>query len=377
MVMKRTDELKTPPAIDPAEHAVESRFLARHVYYLVEFQEHHYAWIKCEGMPDRVYQLPTEDAAREVLRGDQARLLLTSALNERAASVVILGPGSQPKLIYQAAVVNAEGAGIWLAASDTVTGRSRHVLTQFANLGEAMAAFAWQAEQTANEIERTQLDDYPDVLAAVLRYRAAAARADASRARLGDQLRSNEARLRSERAVSQLAHRIDVSRGFLHRVLADEEWTWPAATISADVMREEGEGLKVGGRTWSVRARLSIDADNEQQARMVVEDVLAHLDLNVCGTPALVTPSTAGRFWKSETELDLSALSVIQPDDAVTRFKYVVRNLNGATLTSSGQPDEDRGLWEWLPDRWEMANHSEVFVNPAVRAASICVTANP
>ena len=40
---------------------------------------------------------------------DQARLLLTSASDERAASVVILGPGSQSQLVYQAAVVNARG----------------------------------------------------------------------------------------------------------------------------------------------------------------------------------------------------------------------------------------------------------------------------
>ena len=51
-----------------------------------------------------------------------------------------------------------------------------------------MEAFARQAERIAGEIEKRQVGDYPGFLAAALRYRAAAARADACRARLGDQV---------------------------------------------------------------------------------------------------------------------------------------------------------------------------------------------
>ena len=171
---------------------------------------------------------------------------------------------------------------------------------------------------------------------------------------------------------------MDVSRGFLHRVLAGDEWVWPAARISADAAGE-GEGPLADGRTWTVRVRLSVDANSEQQARAAVEDVLAQLGVAVRGTPAVAAPATAGRFWRGEAELDLSGLPAIQPNDAATRFKYVVRNVSGVTLASSGQPDEYRALWEWLPERWEMLAYtrSEVFVNPSTRAANIYVTAEP
>ncbi|MBV9095730.1 MAG: hypothetical protein JO132_17980 [Streptosporangiaceae bacterium] len=58
----------------------------------------------------------------------------------------------------------------------------------------------------------------------MLRYRAATVRADRARALLGDAVRSSQAGMDNKQAVARTA---GISREFLYRVLAGQEWTWP------------------------------------------------------------------------------------------------------------------------------------------------------
>ena len=60
---------------------------------------------------------------------------------------------------------------------------------------------------------------------------------------------------------------------------------------------------------------------------------------------------SAGRVphWNVITDLDLSALESIAPDDAVTRFRYVIRNLPKVVFTGE-TGDRRSGLWQWLLD---------------------------
>ena len=71
------------------------------------------------------------------------------------------------------------------------------------------------------------------------------------------------------------------------------------------------------------------------------------------------------------TDLDLSALESITPDDAVTRFRYVIRNLPGVAFTGSETGDRRSGLWQWLSDSWELAWQDQGLAHPAIRAAGI------
>jgi len=48
-----------------------------------------------------------------------------------------------------------------------------------------------------------------------------------SRATVGDAVRRSERELRAARSISPLAGAIGISREFLYRVLAGDEWTWP------------------------------------------------------------------------------------------------------------------------------------------------------
>ena len=122
-----------------------------------------------------------------------------------------------------------------------------------------------------------------------------------------------------------------------------------------------------------MRLRLAIDAEHADEARAIAEEVLRKMD--VTAGPR-VTPSAGRvRYWNIVTDLDLSGLMSITPDDAPTRFKYVIRNLEGAQFTSPGAGDGNFGLWQWLPDSWEMAGQYQELAHPAVRAAGILVSA--
>ena len=67
----------------------------------------------------------------------------------------------------------------------------------------------------------------------------------------------------------------------------------------------------------------------------------------------------------------MSALESITPDDAVTRFRYVIRNLPRVVFTGSESSDRRSGLWQWLPDNWELAWQDQELAHPTVRAAGI------
>jgi hypothetical protein len=92
--------------------------------------------------------------------------------------------------------------------------------------GKRLAPQAW-AERAADRVERERGSAVPDVVAGVLRYRAAEARVTAARATVGGAVRSSEQELRAARSISPLAGAIGISREFLYRVLAGDEWTWP------------------------------------------------------------------------------------------------------------------------------------------------------
>jgi hypothetical protein len=128
--------------------------------------------------------------------------------------------------------------------------------------------------------------------------------------------------------------------------------------------------------TWTVKLRLAIDTEDEPEARAIAGEVFQAMGVAVAGELQVARSASHRPFWNIVTDLDLSAAGNVRPDDALTRFRYVIRNLPNVTFIS---PQSDKGLsclYQWLPDEWTTSHNPEELVHPAVRAAGIFVTAN-
>ena len=239
------DAMGGPPDIDPHAYAIESRHWGASSCLLVRYEGRYYAWLVGPDGNPLVHPMTGEAAARGFLDDWQATNLLHTRWNEMVVHIFLLDPGQGPqnantprhggaRVIYHSAVIDVEGDGIWVASyEDTANGhddvdhRGVYIAARFTDLGPALHAFAARAEQAADRVERDRVSTVPDVVAGVLRYRAAEARVTAARATVGDVVRSSEQELRAARSIGPLASAIGISREFLYRVLAGDEWTWP------------------------------------------------------------------------------------------------------------------------------------------------------
>ena len=251
MKPEEADEMADPPRIDPCEYALDSRYWGANACHLVRYEGRYYAWLAwagADGDPPLVYPMPGEEPARAFLDDWQAAQLLHTPWDEAVAHIFLLDPGLGPGaqqvrappdglrggggvtgVLYQSAVVEVEGDGIWVAGYEDPRredGGPRS-LARSGDLGAALNMFAAWAERAADRVERERGSAVPDVVAGVLRYRAAEARVTAARATVGGAVRRSEQELRAARSISPLASAIGISREFLYRVLAGDEWTWP------------------------------------------------------------------------------------------------------------------------------------------------------
>jgi hypothetical protein len=218
------DELKTPPDIDPRAHAVHSRPWGVTTCFLVRYQGRYYAWITRPGGQAHVYPMRSEEAGRGFVDDWQATNLLRTPWQDRLATLLLLDPADTTHILYEAAVVNVADSGIWLACFDGTRGGEAWTLADFGDLNGAFNQFAACAEQAADQIEHGKASGADAVIAAVLRYRAAAARTQATAAALGDAIR-HQAHV--DEALYSAIHEAGVSREMLADVLAGQELTWP------------------------------------------------------------------------------------------------------------------------------------------------------
>jgi len=124
---------------------------------------------------------------------------------------------------------------------------------------------------------------------------------------------------------------------------------------------------------WNVKLRLAIDADSADEALAIAEEVWRKMEVTAGAEPQIIWSDGRTPHWNVITALDLSALDSITPDDAVTRFKYVIRNLPRVVFTGTAAENPRSGLWQWLPDSWELAWQNQELAHPAVRAAGIAI----
>ena len=129
---------------------------------------------------------------------------------------------------------------------------------------------------------------------------------------------------------------------------------------------------------WTVKLRLAIDADNADEAQAIAEEVWQKMEVTAAAEPQITRSAGRAPYWNIIIDLDVSGRESTAPEGAVTRFKYVIRNLPGVVFTGPAQGDPRTGLWQflwqWLPDSWELAWQHQELAHPAVRAAGIRIS---
>jgi DNA-binding phage protein len=368
------------PDIDPREHALESRSWGEEfALHLVRYEDRYYAWtVRPVDGGDDAYEMPSEEAARRFLDAEFAFRLTGTDWGERVASVSV-GDEATGRMLFSADVLDGAEDGIWLATSEERGEENYYTLTGFSDLGQAVAAFAARAEDAADTIERLDIG-WPQVAAMYLRYRAAFARGGAARAALGDTIRRSRTHIRAEHAVSRVAATVGISREFLYHVLAGDEWTWggvlPAAK-HAPSPRPPGPPDPAALRppaaplTWSAWARFAMEAEDEPEAMAIAEAVLEQM--KVAATIGPGTGPFPDGLWTVTADVDLSGVEV-NPDDAMTRACYMIRQLGELTWTSREHGRE--ATLSWPPDIWSRRpGADDVLGHPAIRAAVFWVCA--
>ena len=91
-----------------------------------------------------------------------------------------------------------------------------------------------------------------------------------------------------------------------------------------------------------MKLRLAVDADDEPGARAIAGEVIQAMDVAVANELQVTSSASRRSYWNIVTDLDLSRAGTVRPDDALTRFKYVIRNLPGATFMGPRTPDVER-----------------------------------
>ena len=128
--------------------------------------------------------------------------------------------------------------------------------------------------------------------------------------------------------------------------------------------------------TRTVKLRLAIDADDEPRARAIATEIFQAMDVAAVAGDLDVTRSASRQpFWNIVTDLDMSAVTGSEAD-ALTRFRWVIRNLPGASFISPAADDGPSMMYQWLPDEWGTSMNFEEVVHPAVRAAGVWIRTN-
>jgi hypothetical protein len=223
-----------PPPIEPEAHAVHRQQWGDRTHYLVQYQNRYYTWLADAslGAGPMVHRVPTEEAGRQWVDEWQATNILRVPWGEAIAHIFLMDPGAGNHIAYEATVAEVEDLGLWLALRDqTAAGTASFVLEQFPELEPALAAFADRAEEAAGQAERNETLSMPDVLAGVLRHRAATTRTEITGARLGDALRARRAQVAGDHSLSPVLRAAGLDREDLEPVLTGQELTWPSGPV--------------------------------------------------------------------------------------------------------------------------------------------------
>jgi hypothetical protein len=149
----------------------------------------------------------------------------------------------------------------------------------------------------------------------------------------------------------------------------------PTGTGSGNMTPAEREAR------WTLYVRFAIEAGSEDEARAVLDEVLAQLrpELPLRGQPVIHPRHRRDPddIWVAEAEPDLTHLQMIDPDDARTRCRFVESHFPGAVSWSLTLNTERESKYEWPPDIWQRRRgRDDVLLHPALRAVMIVCTEN-
>jgi hypothetical protein len=367
---RRLDE---SPGIDPREYAVEARAWGdEFTGYVVRHKGRWYAWFNLHvDDGEHIYELPEEQDARAFLDAQLAWLILTSGWGELIARASA-GDLSE-RFLYSAEVRDGAEDGIWLAVSDGISGEEIYTLHRFASPAEAVETFSERTLNAASAIENADIG-WPEIAAGQLRCIVAAARAGAERAALGDQIRARRGRIRAERALTRVAASAGVSREFLYRVMAGQEWTWSGLTPSrrntppGPQQRHSLPGS--GSQRWRAWLRLGIEASEEAAARATFDQIMREAELTPAGDPQA---AFTGQVWSVAADVAIPAGLRFEPDNAQARMGWVVGHLPHPTSGWVARVRELQGSYQWPPPAWDRPPGDQ-FGHPDVRAANIHIS---
>jgi hypothetical protein len=119
---------------------------------------------------------------------------------------------------------------------------------------------------------------------------------------------------------------------------------------------------------WVVTALFTIEAADVRTARAVMASVMTIMDVPLSGGLKITRLTTAA--WAALVRVDISKVSTFEPDNAITRLRYLIRNFDDVTWKIS-EADERRGSFEWAAALDGPPRRLEVLAHPAVRAAVI------
>lgn len=149
---------------------------------------------------------------------------------------------------------------------------------------------------------------------------------------------------------------------------ADFQPARPSSTVTP-AEREAG---------WALWVRLAIEAASSDEARAAAGHALAGLEMELPlrSEPTIQPLGLREGIWVATAEPDLTGLESVEPDNAVTRVRYVSGHFGPDVLWTS-RATEHQAKWEWPPDIWSRRpGQDDVLVYPAVRAAIIWCTTN-
>jgi hypothetical protein len=123
-------------------------------------------------------------------------------------------------------------------------------------------------------------------------------------------------------------------------------------------------------RPWDITIKIAVEAADEAEARTLVDQVIAAMDITAAGTPPFV------RF---DDETWATELTVAEPvfdeteEGAMNVLSTLLVNLGPVTWRGGSDtpfdPDSARaGHVEWPPGFWALAGRRETLVHPSVRA---------
>jgi hypothetical protein len=146
--------------------------------------------------------------------------------------------------------------------------------------------------------------------------------------------------------------------------------------MAADILPDQPASTVIPAERearWTLWLRFAIEAASHDEARAVIGQALARLEMELPlhGEPTIQPLGLRDGIWVATVEPDLTGLQSIEPDNAATRVRYVSSHF-GADVLWTGRATGHQAKWEWPPDIWSRRpGKDDVLLHAAVQAVVV------